>query len=150
MNKIYNILYGLICVFVMFPACSPKESPSEDITLNYPHLLNIIHTAQEKPKRAQGYFTDHGSWMGFTIPEKESRINGFCGPFDIDHRNWISHSFIQVGYIDSENTEVIPDEFQQTETVYYPGKAVIKSAAKNIELTQNLCIVDSKYALLIC
>jgi len=88
--------------------------------------------------------------MGFTIPEKESRINGFCGPFDIDHRNWISHSFIQVGYIDSENTEVKPDEFQQTETVYYPGKAVIKSAAKNIELTQNLCFVDSKHALLIC
>lgn len=150
MNKIYNILLGLICVFVIFPACSPKESSSEDITLNYPHLLNIIHTAQEKPKRAQGYFTDYGSWMGFTIPEKESHINGFCGPFDIDHRHWISHSFIQVGYINAEGVEVKPDEFRQIEAIYYPGKVLLRSAADNMELTQSLCFVDSKHTLLRC
>lgn len=150
MNKIYNILLGLICVFLIFPACSSKESASENIALNYPHLLNVIHTAQEKSKRGQGYFTDHGSWMGFTIPEKESRINGFCGPFDIDHRFWISQSFIQIGYIGSDNVAVHPQEFLQTETAYYPGKAIIRSAANDIELTQSLCFIHSRHALLRC
>ncbi len=145
MKKIRNTFFRLICVTVLFSACSPKESTSEDITLHYPKLLNITHTAQEQPIRGQGYFTDQGSWMGFTIPESESKINGFCGPFDLDNRRWISQSFLQVGFADIQ-----PSDFVQVDANYYPGKAIIHSSASSISLSQHLVFVDSKHALLQC
>lgn len=145
MKKIRNTFFRLICVTVLFSACSPRESTSEDITLQYPKLLNITHTAQEQPIRGQGYFTDQGSWMGFTIPESESKTNGFCGPFDLDNRLWISQSFLQVGFADAQ-----PTDFVQESTHYYPGKAVIQSTANSVMLSQRLVFVDSKHALLQC
>lgn len=145
MNITMNTLFRLICVSIIFSACSLKESTAEDITLNYPKLLNITHTAGEKPIRGQGYFTDQGSWMGFTMPEKESKINGFCGPFDLDNRRWISQSFLQVGF---ENAK--PFEFVQVSADYYPGKAILKSLANEVNLIQRLVFVDAKHALLQC
>jgi putative isomerase len=112
--------------------------------------LNIIHTAQDKPARGQGYFTDQGSWMGFTIPENDFRINGFCGPFDLDHRQWISHSFIQVGYTNSNNEIIQPEEFVQKEVAYYPGRAILKSTQKEIEIEQTLIFLDARNTMLRC
>ncbi len=145
MKKIMNTFFRLICVTILFSACSPKESTLEDISLNYPKLLNITHTAQEHPARGQGYFTDHGSWMGFTMPEKDSKVNGFCGPFDLDNRRWICQSFLQVGFVDAK-----PSEFIQETATYYPGKAVIQSSVNGITLTQRIFFVNAKHALLQC
>lgn len=143
MKKTMNTFFRLICVAVLFSACSPKESAAEDVTLNYPKLLNITHTASDKAVRGQGYFTDMGSWMGFTMPEKESKVNGFCGPFDLDNRRWISQSFLQVGFADAT-----PSQFEQVSAEYYPGKAILKSSANGINLTQRLVFVNAKHALL--
>lgn len=145
MKKIINIFFRVVCVSILFSSCSSKESKIEDISLIYPNLLNIIHTAQNRPASGQGYFTDHGSWMGFTIPEKESGINGFCGPFDIDNREWISQSFLEVGMPDHK-----PSDFSQESVVYYPGKAVLKSSLSSISLTQCLIFVNTNHALLLC
>lgn len=145
MKKTVNTIFRLICVAVLFSACSQKESMPEDITLNYPKLLNITHTATENPVRGQGYFTDQGSWMGFTIPEDSSKLNGFCGPFDLDNRRWISQSFLQVSFVGNQ-----PSDFIRVSAEYYPGKAIIESVADNINLTQRLFFVDAKNTLLQC
>ncbi|MGN0304016.1 MAG: glycoside hydrolase, partial [Prevotella sp.] len=44
------------------------------------------------PRRQNGCFTDMGSWMGFTLSEKEKPTTGFCGPFSIYYRNWYARS----------------------------------------------------------
>ena len=43
-------------------------------------ILDISYTP-DTLHRCYGWFTDAGSWMGFTPPERQQWVNGFCGPF---------------------------------------------------------------------
>lgn len=44
----------------------------------YKDILDIQLTPGA-PRRHNGCFTDMGSWMGFTLSEKEKPTAGFCG-----------------------------------------------------------------------
>lgn len=121
---------------------SPIEKTKEDLTLLYPNLLNITHTATDREKRGQGYFTDMGSWMGFTIPEKQSGINSFCGPFDLDNRNWVSSSIC--------NLRIPGKTLKQDSATYFPGKMILHQSASDIQVQQDLIFTDARHALLTC
>ncbi len=77
----------------------------------YKDILDIQLTPGA-PRRHNGCFTDMGSWMGFTLSEKEKPTAGFCGPFSIYYRNWYARSLVSL--IDGTVQE----------QSYYPGEII--------------------------
>ena len=62
-------------------SCENHSKPN--LRHQFPQILDIAYTP-DSIESCRGWFTDAGSWMGFTLPEKEQWINGFCGPFSLD------------------------------------------------------------------
>ena len=93
------ILTGMMTALA---ACSSstKIDLSERDRYDYDGLLDISLTPQEYKMRRVGSFTDAGSWMGFTLPERDKWINGFCGPFSIDNRIWFAQSAVEVSLME--------------------------------------------------
>ncbi len=85
----------LFSVLVLgFTACDQSShSVEESKRYQFEKLFDIAYTPDTET-RANGWFTDAGSWMGFTIPEKKEWVNGFCGPFSLDmnRRQWLAKS----------------------------------------------------------
>jgi putative isomerase len=81
--------------------------------------------------------------MGFTIPRQDDPINGFCGPFDLDDRQWTARAAVIAGF-DTDAREVfIPDS-----TNYIPGKIFLSARSATGRITQSLQFVDASTALL--
>lgn len=144
MNKILWIGWALLSLV----SCRPGEIPKSEKAFEYPDILNITYTPDHS-KGGKGWYTDCGAWMGFTLPEAEKFTNGFCGPFDLDNRRWISRSLVQVGYV--ENGKIItPDMFHPDSLVYFPGQLYMESSIATISIRQRLFFTDKNHALLLC
>lgn len=142
--KIFT-LSGIVAGMLLY-SCGAGDR-SEDITGNYPNLLDVVHTPQGEIRQGQGYFTDRGSWMGFSIPGKESGINGFCGPVNLDHRRWICTSVCEIAIRNNKN---IPVPLKQDTAVYYPGRLTMELSGNNQTVRQELIFVTANHALLRC
>ena len=74
----------LIGVSILFRNCSEQKKESHPLLVHkYDNILDISYTPNDS-FYCSGWFSDQGAWMGFTVPQKERWINGFCGPFDLD------------------------------------------------------------------
>ena len=104
-------------------------------------ILNIALTPDSTVRRA-GCFTDAGSWMGFTIPETDKWVNGFCGPFSLDNRIWFAQSAVCVDFLDGNGT-LTPDS-----ATYFPGEVYIASSSNDRKIEQRMNFVNSSTALL--
>lgn len=124
-------------------ACSsPSEmNISEKNRYDFANLLDISLTPQEYKMHRVGCFTDAGSWMGFTIPEKEKWINGFCGPFSIDNRVWFAQSAVKVSVNGAGVMK--PDSL-----AYFPGEVYMSSSCDKGSVVQRMNFIDSTTALL--
>lgn len=143
MNKF--LLWGL--GLLLCAGCSsPKQEVAEE-ALRYPNILNITVTPEDG-KGGRGWFTDYGAWMGFTLPEPAKFTNGFCGPFDLDNRRWISQALVQAGYTDNGNV-VEPASFQPDSLVYFPGQLYMESSHQQVKMTQTLFFTGKNHALLL-
>ena len=81
------------------PACTPAgENIPTGKRYEFNNILDIAYTP-DTLTRCGGWFTDAGSWMGFTLPQKDHWVNGFCGPFSLDmnRRQWMAQSAVTVG-----------------------------------------------------
>ena len=65
----------MVLVAVISQSCS-KASASSERRYDFPNIFDISYTP-DTLHRHYGLFTDAGSWIGFTPPEKEKWINGF-------------------------------------------------------------------------
>lgn len=124
-------------------ACSSsaKMDISERNRYDYDGLLDISLTPQEYKMRRVGCFTDAGSWMGFTLPERDKWINGFCGPFSIDNRIWFAQSAVEASLNGID--EMTPDSIS-----YFPGEIYMSSVSGERQICQRLLFVNSATALL--
>ena len=104
-------------------------------------ILNIALTPDSTVRRA-GCFTDAGSWMGFTIPETDKWVNGFCGPFSLDNRIWFAQSAVCVDFLNGNGT-LTPDS-----ATYFPGEVYIASSSNDRKIEQRMNFVNSSTALL--
>jgi len=106
-------------------------------------IVDISFTP-EQGKKCRGWFTDAGSWMGFTSPEKNSWINGFCGPFSLDmnRREWMATSALKVGYADHLDAQFNPDS-----TNYIPGELYISAKSTYGSISQKMNFINSSTAL---
>ena len=79
-------------------ACNPaSENIPTGKRYEFNNILDIAYTP-DTLTRCRGWFTDAGSWMGFTLPQKDHWVNGFCGPFSLDmnRRPWMAQSAVTV------------------------------------------------------
>ena len=52
------------------------------------NILDISYTPDTLQRFTTGNFADLGSWMGFSIPQKDKWVNGFVGPFSFYEYGW--------------------------------------------------------------
>ena len=107
----------------------------------YGNILDIAYTPNDSAF-GKGWFSDQGSWMGFTLPEKEQWINGFCGPFDLESRRWISKSLLTVGL-----TEYPDAVFHADSVNYFPGELFMRSSMEKGVITQRLIFIDRSWRM---
>ena len=101
----------------------------------YDNIIDI-HLTPGAPRRQNGCFTDMGSWMGFTLPEKNKPTAGFCGPFSIYHRNWYARSLVSI-----EGATTAADN-------YRPGEITMSLRKGTTDINESLQFVDARTALL--
>ena len=119
-----------------------QASATNERRHDFPDVFDIAYTP-DTLHRHSGLFTDAGSWIGFTPPEKGNWVNGFCGPYSIDmnRRQWLAKSAVTVhptsaGVILSDST------------CYYPGELQLFSTYKDGEIRQQLHFIDANSILL--
>lgn len=120
---------------------SAQEMLPNSTRYEFGDILNIALTPDSTVRRA-GCFTDAGSWMGFTIPETDKWVNGFCGPFSLDNRIWFAQSAVCVDFLDGNGT-LTPDS-----ATYFPGEVYIASSSNDRKIEQRMNFVNSSTALL--
>lgn len=126
-------------------ACNPaSENIPTGKRYEFNNILDIAYTP-DTLTRCRGWFTDAGSWMGFTLPQKDHWVNGFCGPFSLDmnRRQWMAQSAVTVGYADQANVIFTPDS-----TCYFPGELYLSASSEEGKIIQRLNFLDASTALL--
>lgn len=126
-------------------ACNPaSENIPTGKRYEFNNILDIAYTP-DTLTRCRGWFTDAGSWMGFTLPQKDHWVNGFCGPFSLDmnRRQWMAQSAVTVGYADQANVIFTPDS-----TCYFPGELYLSASSEEGKIIQHLNFLDASTALL--
>lgn len=126
-------------------ACNPaSENIPTGKRYEFNNILDIAYTS-DTLTRCRGWFTDAGSWMGFTLPQKDHWVNGFCGPFSLDmnRRQWMAQSAVTVGYADQANVIFTPDS-----TCYFPGELYLSASSEEGKIIQRLNFLDASTALL--
>ena len=128
----------------MLASCSPSRQEAEELRYRFDNILDIAYTP-DTLHRCGGWFTDAGSWMGFTLPEREQWVNGFCGPFSLDmfRRQWMARTATAVTFSNAPLALFTPDS-----TSYFPGELYMKSHSTEGSIEQRLCFVDAHTALL--
>ena len=132
----------LTAVVAGFTAASENIPTGKRYEFN--NILDIAYTP-DTLTRCRGWFTDAGSWMGFTLPQKDHWVNGFCGPFSLDmnRRQWMAQSAVTVGYADQANVIFTPDS-----TCYFPGELYLSASSEEGKIIQRLNFLDASTALL--
>ena len=126
-------------------ACNPaSENIPTGKRYEFNNILDIAYTP-DTLTRCRGWFTDAGSWMGFTLPQKDHWVNGFCGPFSLDmnRRQWMAQSAVTGGYADQANVIFTPDS-----TCYFPGELYLSASSEEGKIIQHLNFLDASTALL--
>ncbi|MCS2956470.1 hypothetical protein NXX53_03215 [Bacteroides salyersiae] len=109
---------------------------------SYKNILDIRYTPYSNDYFTGG-FSDSGAWVCFTLPSEDNWVNGFCGPFELDHRLWISDALLQVGFTPNVKTEM----FKPVEVSYAPGELYMSSSSDMGNIQQRLFFVDRYTAL---
>lgn len=143
--KFTKIILLTAVVAGLTTACTPAgENTPTGKRYEFNNILDIAYTP-DTLTRCGGWFTDAGSWMGFTLPQKDHWVNGFCGPFSLDmnRRQWMAQSAVTVGYNDDANAVFTPDS-----TCYFPGELYLSASSEEGKIIQRLNFLDASTALL--
>ncbi len=138
--KRYSLL--IVCLSLLFAAGCSSERHKAGNPL-FDNILDISYTPDSLYRYTPGCFTDMGSWMGFTIPQKEKWTNGFCGPFSLYEYGWKSVSIAKVSFQKNSSELFTPDSIN-----YYPGGIYISASAADKKIEQELIFIDASIALL--
>ena len=144
-HKFTKIILLTAVVAGFTAACNPaSENIPTGKRYDFNNILDIAYTP-DTLTRCRGWFTDAGSWMGFTLPQKDHWVNGFCGPFSLDmnRRQWMAQSAVTVGYADQANVIFTPDS-----TCYFPGELYLSASSEEGKIIQRLNFLDASTALL--
>ena len=132
----------IVCLSLLFAAgCSSERQKIGNLLFD--NILDIAYTPDSLYRYTPGCFTDMGSWMGFTVPQKDKWINGFCGPFSFYQYGWKAVSIAIVSFQENSSELFTPDSIN-----YYPGGIYISASAAYKKIEQELIFIDASIALL--
>lgn len=137
----------LIVLFLYITIGAKSTNINKNICKNFPDILNVSSTPADSLSPCSGVFSDAGSWIGFTNPNKNNWVNGFCGPYNIDNQSWISKSFVQVG-VEKDGIVLNPNKFVPDSSSYFPGLLYMSSKFENTRIQQELYFIDKNNTLL--
>lgn len=147
--KKYRIKQFIVLLFLVHVfACSSAKQNKFALRYQYANILDITCTP-DTFTQCGGCFTDLGSWMGFTPPQKTKWVNGFCGPYSIDSRQLISRSLITAGFANAKPNDK-PQVFRPDSVSYFPGELYLSASSEVGNIEQRLVFVDDSEALLMC
>lgn len=138
------ILIGLL--LASFPLCGHAEGNASEAVNRYDFSdILDVHYTPDTLHRCCGWFTDAGSWMGFTLSEKDKWVNGFCGPFSLDmfRREWMAKSAVVIS-----NAKHPDEAFSPDSTCYFPGELYMSATSRNGKITQRMNFISSSTALI--
>lgn len=136
-------ILGVAAMAGIITAACVRAEASEETRDRFPHVLDLSYTP-DTLHRCTGWFTDAGAWFGFTLPEKGSGVNGFCGPFSLDmnRRQWLAKCALNI--TTAEDATVLTSD----SVCYYPGRGEVYSAFPEGNVDQTLWFIDANNALL--
>ena len=143
-HKLFKYLVFTVLI-VGFIACNESsDSAVESKRYQFSKILDIAYTPNSETS-SDGWFADAGSWVGYTIPDDQNWVNGFCGPFSLDmtRRQWLAKSAVTVKFADNAD-----DIFTSDSTNYFPGEIFISAHSPNGSISQSLHFIDASNALL--
>lgn len=140
--KIVRLLSYIVCFSISISAAGQNEI--YDVS-SYENILDIRCTPYSNDYFTGG-FSDSGSWTCYTLPSEDNWVNGFCGPFELDHRSWISDAILQVGFTSDVRSEV----FTPDKVSYRPGELYLSSSSEIGNIQQRLFFVNRYTALWSC
>ena len=140
---LYNkntLLFVMVISFVTI-SCE-KESTT------FTNIINLKNSPTSPNDEGLNAFFDLGSWMGFSLSDKESATT-FSGPYvlGLDHGIWISNNIASLDLI-SENNNSILINLNYSEQNYFPGRLEQKLHFEDIELISNLIFTSDKSAII--
>lgn len=138
MDKVKLVLLSLF--IAGFVSCNEADKASKNRSRAYLNNIIDISYTPSKDSYCTGWFVDQGSWMGFTPAQSDQWVNGFCGPFSLDSRQWLSKAAVSVH---SESGRTFKNDFVN----YYPGSLSILSSLGEQQLSQKLVFADATTAL---
>lgn len=123
-------------------ATAAASPASEELRYNFPNILDVSYTP-DTIHRCEGWFTDAGSWIGFTAPERGKWTNGFCGPFSLDmnRRQWLAKCAVAI-------TPRNGGEIKGDTVCYYPGELSMATTYEAGSIRQTLNFIDDNTVLL--
>lgn len=140
---IKRIIILLNVSLVGFISCGNKNE-AQSVRTRFEKILNISYTPNQE-NRCKGWFTDQGSWIGYTIPQDDKWINGFCGPYSLayEQRLWLAHSAVKVSFKEAKDETFISDSIN-----YLPGEIYLSAHSKNGGIEQSLQFISASTSLL--
>ena len=139
------LLLAYIAIFGM-----KSFSQENKIAERYPQIIDVSFTPTtptNSEKYSASLFADAGSWVGFTNPTTENWVNGFCGPFTIDDRSWISKSIAEIS-VEKNGRKLKAADFKRDSFSYFPGMLFMNSSCEKTKIEQRLSFADKNNAML--
>ena len=143
--QMWRLLFVVVYTICFSRSVSATQQTAIYNVESYSDILDIRCTPYSNDYFTGG-FSDLGSWMCFTLPSENNWINGFCGPFELDHRQWISDAILQVGF----TADITTETFTPDSVTYVPGELYMNSSSKQGNIQQRLFFVDKYTALWSC
>lgn len=142
MRKRIDSILIVIIVCLILGSCKSVKTSQLD---NYGGLLQVEQKPEGSSHRTKPFYTDRGAWIGFGIHE-DKQVTGFCGPFDLDARSWLSNAIIQIRTTSMKEKE----EFSLTRdsSCYYPDRLWMRLKNRDMEVEQTIKLVSSTTAIL--
>lgn len=143
--QMWRLLFVVVYTICFSISVSATQQTAIYNVESYSDILDIRCTPYSNDYFTGG-FSDLGSWMCFTLPSENNWINGFCGPFELDHRQWISDAILQVGF----TADITTETFTPDSVTYVPGELYMNSSSQQGNIQQRLFFVDKYTALWSC
>jgi putative isomerase len=125
-------------------------SQNNNLAENYPQIIDLSFTPitpTNPEKYSASLFSDAGSWIGFSNPDTENWVNGFCGPYTIYDRSWISKCIAEVG-VEKNGRKLKSELFKRDSISYSPGLLFMSSSCEKIKVKQQLIFADKNHTIL--
>jgi putative isomerase len=131
----------ILSFYLIFFSCAQEK-------LHFINVINLNNSPDSPKDEGLNVFFDLGSWMGFSLSDKETNT-GFSGPYilGLEHGIWSSNNFTSIDLI-SENGNSLLTNLNYSEQKYFPGKLENQLHFEDIELISNLIFTSDKSAII--